>query len=124
MVITNWKFRTAEGLVLDEHMSYPDDVRIMAKDMSMPENALSYAKIMIYNEDLHGIVFCIDDIEIKIPEEQILGFNVFVRGVSDGLSSGADIGETLYVLDGKEYPLKKKSMGVELKILQRLQKLK
>jgi hypothetical protein len=125
MSLNNWKFRTAEGLVLDEHQSYPDDIRITAKDLNLPDNSLSYAKVTIYNEDLHGIVFCIDDIELPIPEDQILGFTPFIRCVSDGLSSGSDAGEMLYLLDGKEYPLKKNSTssGVTLSILDKLKRL-
>ena len=124
MKIEDWTFTSTEGLVLDELTKYPLDIKQMVKDMDIPDNSLSYAKVTIYNEDLHGIKFTMHDITIDIPEDKILSFNPFVRAKCDGLTSGSDDGEILYLLDGIEHSFKKKlPRSKDLKILQRLQKL-
>ena len=125
MSIVDWKFTTREGLVLDEYTDYPPDIKELAKDMDMADNALAYAKVTIYHEDLHDIVFCIKDIELPLQTETILTFNPFVRAICDGMSGDNAEGELLYHLEGKEYPLKKKYLSPkqDLKILQRLQRL-
>jgi len=124
MNIRDWNFTTAEGLILDEFTKYPSDIQQMARDMSMPDNTLSYAKVTIYNEDLHGIKFNINGESIDIPEEHIISFNPFKRVKCDGLSSGTDDGELLYTLNGVEHSFKKKlPKSMDLKILQHLQKL-
>lgn len=123
MGIKDWKFKTREGLVLDEYTPYPEDVQRMVTELDLPDNTLAYAKISIYQDDLQGVVFELGGVEVAIPTDKILTFNPFVRAISDGLKSGVSGGDYFYLLDGEEFPLKKNKNPPDLKILHRLQKL-
>lgn len=124
MMIKGWKFTTREGLILDETTNYPEDIKQMMKDMSLADNALSLAKVSIYSDDLHDVQFHWNDAVIDVPTEHIISFNPFIRATCDGMSGKVDEkGEMFYLLNGQEYPLKKKIMlGKDLKILSLLQK--
>jgi len=124
MTVSDWKFTTREGLVLDEHTDYPVDIKDMAREMEMPDNTLSYAKVSIYHEDLHDVVFHILDCEVALPTDKIITFNPFVRGICDGMSGSEGSGDLFYILDGEEHPLKKNYLShqsQDLTILRRLQ---
>jgi hypothetical protein len=119
MAIKDWKFTTLEGLTFDEYTDYPEDIKQIAIDLKMPENALSCAKVAIFNDGLTGVTFILNGIELSLPPDKILTFNPFIRAICDGLSGGSsDTDSIFYFLDGVEYPLKKNSPNLTLHLHQ------
>ncbi len=125
MIIKDWKFKTKEGLVLDEYTNYPEDIKQLVPELELPDNALSHAKISIFQENLQGVVFHLGEVELPIPTDKILTFNPFVRTICDGMSgSSGNNQDYFYLLDGEEFPLKKNlTKQKDLKILHHLRKL-
>lgn len=107
-MVTGWKFICGD-IVLDENTAYSVEVTDMVEDLSLPDNLLSKAKVAALQLGLAKVTFCWADSTIEIPTDKVIGFNPFLRADASGAGS-AGAAECLYLLDGKEYSLKKKMM--------------
>jgi len=107
-LIKDWKFEVG-GMTITEDTTFTDEVRNIAKDLSLPENNLSLAKIHVLQTGFPVCKFFWLGITIELSTDKILSFNPFFRAQGEG--QGAEsLQQAWYQLGGQEYcltPLKK-----------------
>lgn len=107
-VVKDWKFKLG-GTFVSETTKFGEEIKQIAVDLKLPENALALAKVHIMQTGYPTCEFHWLGIQIELPTDQILSFNPFYRAVDEG-QGGAGGQQAFYQLSGKEYaltPLKK-----------------
>ena len=104
----NWKFIISDSITYEETTSYPSHLDEIVAKLSLPDNALSRAKLMI--EELHSdvplIKFQWNGGVLTLPPEHIMNFHPFIRASGTASSGSADV-SFFYLLNGVEHEVKK-----------------
>jgi len=109
-LIKDWKFEMGEGIFITEDTNFGEEIHQLVKDLKLPNNQLSLAKVHILQTNFTLCRFHWLGIIIELSTQHILGFNPFYRASGDDQRQDGGMQQAWYQLDGKEHcltPLKK-----------------
>lgn len=107
-LVKDWKFEVG-GTFITEQTNFGEEISQIVKDLKLPENKLSLAKVHVMQTGFPSCKFHWLGIQIEMSTEHILSFNPFYRAQMDDQSNDG-MQQAWYQLEGKEHcltPLKK-----------------